>query len=236
MNTPSADDPIFVAWAGTDKKPAVQGYDPGVGADLYTTNGEQTDYAYAAYGALAITPELGEGNQDSGFEFPDSEGEVQHEFTDQPRLRRRRGEVGGRPDNPVSPVNLKTQPFYLNTATVDPQKSFNPMSDFTFAHSFNGADQPVQVLAKRDLDNDGTGDDVTLNYSIDGEPTAGSDDRRVEGRRSVRRARRHVLPHRARTRDRAPKRATTWRSGSRGRARRATRSRSTSSRRTRTTC
>jgi hypothetical protein len=45
------------------------------------------------------------------------------------------------------------------------------MSDFTFAHSFNGADQPVQVLAKRDLDNDGTEDDVTLNYSINGEPT-----------------------------------------------------------------
>ena len=49
VNTPSADDPIFVAWAGTDKKPAVQGYNPGVGADLYTTNGEQTDYAYTEY-------------------------------------------------------------------------------------------------------------------------------------------------------------------------------------------
>ena len=59
VNTPSADDPIFVAWAGTDKKPAVQGYNPGVGADLYTTNGEQTDYAYTEYGSLAITPELG---------------------------------------------------------------------------------------------------------------------------------------------------------------------------------
>ena len=80
MNTPSADDPIFVAWAGTDKKPAVQGYDPGVGADLYTTNGEQTDYAYARTASLRITPELGDGNQDSGFDFPDSEGEVQHEF------------------------------------------------------------------------------------------------------------------------------------------------------------
>ncbi len=47
VNTPSADDPIYVAWAGTDKKPAVQGFNPGVGADLYTTNGEQTDYAAA---------------------------------------------------------------------------------------------------------------------------------------------------------------------------------------------
>jgi len=168
VNTPAADDPIYVAWAGTDKKPAVQGYNPGVGADLYTTNGEQTDYAAAVQGALAITPELGEGNQASGFEFPDSEGEVQHEFLINKDFAVAAARSAPDPDNPVSPVNIQTQPFYLNTATVDPQKSFNPMSDFTFAHSFNGADQPVQVLARRDLDNDGDSDAVTLNYSIDG--------------------------------------------------------------------
>jgi hypothetical protein len=72
------------------------------------------------------------------------------------------------PDDPVSPVSIETQPFYTNFATVDPQKSFNPMSDFTFAHSFNGSDQIVQVLARRDLDNDGDEDDVELNYSVDG--------------------------------------------------------------------
>ncbi len=148
VNTPSADDPIFVSWAGTDKKPAVQGYDPGVGADLYTTNGEQTDYAYTEYGALSITPELGDGNQDSGFVFPDSEGEVEHEFKINLPFALAAARSAGDPDNPVSPVNIRTQPFYLNTATVDPQKSFNPMSDFTFAHSFNGDDQPVQVLAE----------------------------------------------------------------------------------------
>jgi hypothetical protein len=68
-------------------------------------------------------------------------------------------------------VNIETEPFYLDMSQVDPQKAFNPMSDFTFAHSYNGADQPVQVLAKRDLDNDGDEDPVTLNYSIDGGPT-----------------------------------------------------------------
>jgi Zinc carboxypeptidase/Immune inhibitor A-like, MAM domain len=171
VNTPSADDPIFVAWAGTDKKPAVQGYDPGVGADLYTTNGEQTDYAYSAYGSLAITPELGEGNQNNGFEFPDSEGEVQHEFMINLDFAVAAAKSAADPDNPASPVNLTTKPFYLNTATVDPQKSFNPMSDFTFAHSFNGNEQPVQVLARRDLNNDGVvdvTDDVKLHYTIDG--------------------------------------------------------------------
>ena len=168
VNTPSADDPIYVAWAGTDKKPAVQGYNPGVGADLYTTNGEQTDYAAAVQGSLAITPELGEGNQENGFEFPDSEGEIQHEFLINKDFAVAAARSATDPDNPVSPVKIKTQPFYLNMATVDPQKSFNPMSDFTFAHSYNGASQPVQVLARRDLDNDGDQDAVTLNYSING--------------------------------------------------------------------
>jgi len=168
VNTPSADDPIYVAWAGTDKKPAVQGFNPGVGADLYTTNGEQTDYAAAVQGALAITPELSEGNDENGFEFPDSEGEIQHEFNINKDFAVAAARSATDPDNPVSPVNIKTQPFYLNTALVDPQKSFNPMSDFTFAHSYNGASQPVQVLARRDLDNDGDQDPVTLNYSING--------------------------------------------------------------------
>ena len=171
VNTPSADDPIYVAWAGTDKKPAVQGYNPGVGADLYTTNGEQTDYAAAVQGSLAITPELGEGNQDSGFEFPDSEGQIQHEFLINRDFAVAAARSATDPDDPVSPVNIETQPFYLNTALVDPQKSFNPMSDFTFAHSYNGASQPVQVLARRDLDNDGDQDPVTLNYSINGGAT-----------------------------------------------------------------
>ncbi len=46
------------------------------------------------------------------------------------------------------------------------------MSDFTFAHSYDGASQPVQVFARRDLDNDGEQDPVTLNYSINGGASA----------------------------------------------------------------
>ncbi|HEY3022941.1 MAG TPA: zinc carboxypeptidase, partial [Actinomycetota bacterium] len=167
----SADDPIYVAWAGTDKKPAVQGYNPGVGADLYITNGEQTDYAHAVHDVLSITPELSGGKQDSGFIFADSEGEIQHEFTINRDFAVAAARSAVDPDDPVSPVNIETEPFYLDMSQVDPQKAFNPMSDFTFAHSYNGADQPVQVLAKRDLDNDGDEDPVTLNYSIDGGPT-----------------------------------------------------------------
>jgi len=168
VNTPSADDPIYVAWAGTDKKPAVPGFDPGVGADLYTTNGEQTDFAAAEEGSLAMTPELSEGNDQNGFEFPDSEGEIQHEFNINKDFAVTAAKSATDPDNPVSSINIKTQPFYTNVATVDPQKAFNPMSDFTFAPSFNGSDQPVQVLARRDLDNNGTADAVSMKYSING--------------------------------------------------------------------
>lgn len=52
-NTPSADDPIYVALSGTDDDPAIEGFNPGVGADLYITNGEFTDWAHAERGALA---------------------------------------------------------------------------------------------------------------------------------------------------------------------------------------
>jgi hypothetical protein len=61
VQTPSADDPIFLALSGTDANPAIPGFDPGVGADLYITNGEATDYAHANTNTLAWTPELGEG-------------------------------------------------------------------------------------------------------------------------------------------------------------------------------
>ena len=47
VQTPSADDPIYVAITGTDNDPTVKNFDPGVGADLYTTNGEFTDWAHA---------------------------------------------------------------------------------------------------------------------------------------------------------------------------------------------
>jgi hypothetical protein len=35
-----------VALTGRDTDPAVAGFDPGVSADLYTTNGEFTDWAH----------------------------------------------------------------------------------------------------------------------------------------------------------------------------------------------
>ena len=115
-----------------------------------------------------MTVELGEGNQASGFVFPDNEGQVQHEFLINRDYAVAAAKSAVDPDDPVSPVKIDTEPFYTDVSEIDPQKSFNPMSDFTFAHSYNGARQPVQVLAKRDLDDDGVEDPVTLMYSING--------------------------------------------------------------------
>jgi hypothetical protein len=181
VNTPSADDPLYVALSGTDAKPAIDGFNPGVGADLYTTNGETTDFAHAMGGALAWTPELGDGPHDDGFVFPDKEGNVQHEFSKNLPFALSVAQSAPDPDDPVSHTNIDVEPFYLNVADIDPQKSWNPMSDFRFAHSYNGADQPVQVLAKRDLDGDGTDDPVSLNYSVNGGPTLSADTAEWEG-------------------------------------------------------
>ena len=114
-------------WAGTDKKPAVAGLQPRAsGADLYTTNGEQTDFAAADEGALAITPELSEGNDQNGFEFPDSEGEIQHEFNINKDFAVAAAKSATDPDNPVSPVNIKTQPFYTELREGGPAEVVQP--------------------------------------------------------------------------------------------------------------
>jgi Zinc carboxypeptidase len=76
-HTPTADDPIYVALSGTDAKPAIERYDPGVGADLYITNGTTDDYAHAATDTLGWTPELSEGCDGCGFVFPDDEALIQ---------------------------------------------------------------------------------------------------------------------------------------------------------------
>jgi Zinc carboxypeptidase/Immune inhibitor A-like, MAM domain len=168
VNTPSADDPIYVALQGTDKHPAIPGFDPGVGADLYTTNGETTDWAHAR-GTLAWTPELGEGPNGDGFVFPDSEGAIQAEFNRNLPFARSVALSAADPDDPVSSVGIETEPFYLDVSEIDPQKAHNPMSDFSFDLSY-GDPQPVEILAKRDIDGDGQADPVTAHWTVDGGP------------------------------------------------------------------
>jgi hypothetical protein len=78
--TPTADQGIYAALAGTSVNPAIPGYKPELSADLYSTNGETSSWAHANTGTLAFTVELGEGVPESGFLFPDNEALVEQEY------------------------------------------------------------------------------------------------------------------------------------------------------------
>ncbi|HEX2041236.1 MAG TPA: M14 family zinc carboxypeptidase [Acidimicrobiales bacterium] len=145
VQTPSADDPIFVALSGTDDKPAIAGYNPGVGADLYTTNGETTDYAHARAGTLAWTPELGEGTPGNGFVFPDDEALVQQEFSINLPFALDVAKSAPDPSRPVSHLGNTATPFRVDAFPVS-----------------YGEPQTVQVNAARRLG------PVTLRYQVNG--------------------------------------------------------------------
>ena len=161
VQTPTADDPIYVALSGTDAKPAIPGYDPGVGADLYITNGTTDDYAHAKTNTLGWTPELSEGCDGCGFVFPDDEALIEAEFQKNLPFALDVAKSAPNPAQPVSHLGNTTKPFYLDVSALDPEKSNNPMSDFRFSVSY-GDPQPVQVLARRSLGA------VTLKYRING--------------------------------------------------------------------
>ena len=159
-----ADNPIYVALGGTDADPAIAGFNPGQSADtLYVTNGETTDYSDGR-GAVAYTPELSEGAPGAGFVFPDDEALVQAEF--ERLLPFHLGLVRSAldPDDPVSPVGITVEPFYLDQAELDPQNGAQSQFNFTFSESY-GNPQEVRVLAKRSLGA------VTVKWQVDGGAT-----------------------------------------------------------------
>jgi murein tripeptide amidase MpaA len=163
VQTPSADDPIYLALTGTDDDPAIDGFNPGVGADLYTTNGEFTDWAHGDRGVLAWTPELPEGCEGCGFVFPDDEALVEAEFKRNLDFALNIARSAVTPDDPVSHMDFETEDLYLDLTEIDPWKSGNPSSDLRVDVSYGGgSSQPVEVLARR------SAGAVTLNYSING--------------------------------------------------------------------
>jgi hypothetical protein len=163
VQTPSADDPIYLALAGTDDNPAIPGYNPGVGGDLYITNGEFTDWAHSQAGVPAFTIELPEGCEGCGFEFPDDEALIQAEFENNLAFARNVAMSAEDPDDPVSHSGMDTQDLYLDLTEIDPWKNGNPASDLTVETSYaGGSSQWVEVLAKRQ------DKDVKLTYVING--------------------------------------------------------------------
>jgi hypothetical protein len=161
VQTPARDLPIYIALSGNDAEPAVEGTDPDVSAELYTTNGEFTDWAHHEQDVLAWTSELNEGCEGCGFVFPDDEALVQHEFEINLPFAIDMARSAGNPARPKSHLGNTTEPFYLELVSDDPTFANNPLADFTFDVSYGGR-QPVEVLARNDLRR------VTVNYRING--------------------------------------------------------------------
>lgn len=134
--TRTDDEPLFVALAGDDKSPAINTFDPDLGAELYITNGETTDTAYSQHGVLSYTPEgtPAKNASVSGFEFEDQEGAIAAEFNRHLPFSLDLAESAANPTSPVSHLHNTVQDFYVDS----------------FSESF-GDPQPVQVNAKRSL-------------------------------------------------------------------------------------
>ena len=150
QDTPSADDEIFTALAGDPFKPGIEGFLPELSAGLYITNGDFTDWAYNVKGVLSYTPEgtQAEDPNVTGFEYPDSEQQIQQEFR-------------------------RHLPFVLDLAKSadDPSEPDshldNTADDFTvdsFTESY-GDPQPVGAVVKRKLGA------VSTKFKINGGPT-----------------------------------------------------------------
>jgi hypothetical protein len=146
-HTPSADEPIYEALAGTATNPAIPGYTPMLSTELYVTNGETMSWAHATHGTLAFTPELGEGLPGNGFLFPDNEALVRQEYELNRPFALDLARSASDPAHPVSHLANQAPPF-----TVD-----------SFATS-HGDPQSVQARVARHLG------DVTFRYRVNGGP------------------------------------------------------------------
>ncbi len=93
VETPATDAPLLAALSGDDQKPAVEGFDPDVSAELYITNGDVTDDSLTNAGVMPYTVELSGGSggpvggtdatdpayNPNGFVFQDSEADIKAE-------------------------------------------------------------------------------------------------------------------------------------------------------------
>jgi hypothetical protein len=145
VDTHYADEPIFTTLAGDDNNPAIPTFDPDVGAELYTTNGDTNDHMYAADKTLSFTPEGTPAASGSGFVFQDVEADVQAEFERHVQFSLDLLRSARTPDRPVSHLGNEVPDFVVDTFDV----------------SF-GDPQTVQVNARRDLGR------VTVKYRVNG--------------------------------------------------------------------
>ena len=146
VDTHFADEPIFETLAGDDDNPAIPTFDPEVGAELYTTNGDTNDHLYQTDRVQSFTPEgTGGTGTGSGFIFQDVEADVQAEFERHVQFALDLARSADDPDNPVSHLGNEAPDFVLDRFDVS-----------------YGNPQTVQVNARRDLGR------IRLRYRING--------------------------------------------------------------------
>ena len=158
VETYTADDPIYRALSGTDDDSAIKGngegapdnYDPDVGAELYTTNGDTNDHLHKSSNTLSWTPELDVSDPDRGgggsvFEFQDREDDVRAVFEKNIPFALDVAKSAADPANPISHLGNVPENFEVET----------------FGISY-GDPQDVQVDAKRELGN------VTMHFQVNG--------------------------------------------------------------------
>jgi Zinc carboxypeptidase len=139
VTTPVPDDIIADALGGDPATPAVPGYFPEQGADLYTTNGDTDGQAHEIYSSEAFTVEMATcqtasavdpndafdpADCPSGFSFPDSEPLIQGEFEKNIPFALSLAESAKDPANPVSSLGRTTPDFQTDPFTIsygDPQ-------------------------------------------------------------------------------------------------------------------
>ncbi|MEV6023269.1 M14 family zinc carboxypeptidase [Streptomyces sp. NPDC052036] len=160
--TPTPDDVLYKALAGTPDNPAIPGYHSQVSSELYTTNGEADGHAANVNGMAMFTPEMSTcqtaSNADpddawnaadcaSVFNFPDDEKLIQQEFEKNVPFALSVAETASHPDRPSSSVGIDAPDF-----TPAP-----------FPTSYaRGAEQEVSVVVRKSVR------DKELKYRVNG--------------------------------------------------------------------
>ncbi|WP_424214356.1 M14 family zinc carboxypeptidase [Streptomyces sp. BI20] len=150
--TPSPDDVLYRALAGTPENSAIPGYRPQLSSELYATNGEADGHAANVNGMMMFTPEMSTCGTASAsdpndawrpedcasvFTFPDDEKLIAAEFAKNVPFALAVAETAAHPDRPVSVTGLTAPDL-----TADP---------FTTSYAAAGQDQPIAVTARKAL-------------------------------------------------------------------------------------
>ena len=147
VDTHPADEPLMIALAGDDHNPGIPTFDPDVGADLYTTNGDTNDHMYKKTKTISFTPEGTAATTGSVFAFQDNETDVQDEFERHVQFAL----------DLARSANDVTHPKSHLSPAFDPPNFV--VDKFNVSY---GDPQTVQVNARRDLG------PVQLHYRVNG--------------------------------------------------------------------